>query len=157
MSDFDDSVMVALLPSTATWCRIELPHLTMVYAGEIKDIKPTVRNEITKEAFSIAHTFGPLAAPVVRVGELGEADELVDALILEPTEELTRIRNLLKFWDRGKHPGFLPHATVGPQGAIVGLTVPHSLSFNKIAVSWGKERTEFVLMGPGAPPATLGR
>jgi hypothetical protein len=42
MSEFDSSVMVALLPTTTYWCHQELPHVTLIYAGQIPDLKPTV-------------------------------------------------------------------------------------------------------------------
>ncbi len=48
MNDFQDSVMVALLPTTSEWCHIELPHMTLVYAGEKKNLKATAFNDLAK-------------------------------------------------------------------------------------------------------------
>ena len=41
--------------------------MTLVYAGEIPDLKPTVRNELAKEMVSIALEFQPMTIPVIDV------------------------------------------------------------------------------------------
>ncbi len=65
MDDFSDSVMIALLPTTSDWCHIELPHLTLVYVGEMDDLKPTVFNELAKDAAMLAMMARPITLNVI--------------------------------------------------------------------------------------------
>lgn len=135
MDEFSQSVMVALLPTTDYWCRIELPHMTLVYAGEIPDLKPTVRNDLAKEMVSIALEFQPMTIPVIDVEIFGDED-LVDVLRLELTPELKAIRSRLVHWNASQYKDFKPHATIGPVGGRLD-NLPARLTFDRILLSWG--------------------
>ncbi len=71
MDDFSGSVMIALLPTTNEWCRIEVPHMTLVYVGEIEDLKPTVFNELAKDVSMLAALTNPITLKVMGVEILG--------------------------------------------------------------------------------------
>jgi hypothetical protein len=49
-----DSVMIALLPITTDWCKIDLPHLTLVYCGLVEEHEPTDYNMMAKDVASIS-------------------------------------------------------------------------------------------------------
>jgi hypothetical protein len=57
----NDGVMIAFLPTTSDWCKIDLPHMTLVYAGKVSDLKPAEISDLTKDAASLAS----LASPVL--------------------------------------------------------------------------------------------
>lgn len=135
MDEFSQSVMVALLPTTDYWCRIELPHVTLVYAGEIPDLKPTARNELAKETVAIALDSKPMTVPIISTEIFGEED-LVDVLRLELTPELKAMRNRLESWNASQYKDFKPHATIGPVGGRLD-NLPARLTFDRILFSWG--------------------
>lgn len=141
--DYSDSVMVALLPITTDWCNIDLPHLTLVYAGEIKDLKPTDFNDISKDVASLAMLSTPITTQVLGVEEFGDEDERVDVLKVRPTSELLAMRQFVEDWNASEYP-FTPHCTIGPPGSLKGM-MPSYLAFNKILVQWGKESLTFWL------------
>lgn len=140
MGEFDDSVMVALLPTTSDWCKIDLPHLTLVYCGKIPDLKPTTQNDLAKVAVTIAQVSNPLTLDVLGVDILGDK-ELVDVLLLRPTPELISMYKLLEFWDATEYR-FKPHVTIGPSLSARDYT-PSSLTFDRIMVSWGKDQLTY--------------
>lgn len=141
MNDFSDSVMIALLPITSDWCRIELPHLTLVYVGEIKDLKPSVFNELAKDASMLAALSGPITLRVTGIEVFGEEDK-VDVLRLQPSPELMAMRRAVEQWN-GSEYSFKPHATVGPTGQYI--ETPRYLAFNRIMVAWGEDTLVFSL------------
>lgn len=135
MDEFSQSVMVALLPTTDYWCRIELPHVTLVYAGEIPDLKSTARNELAKETVAIALDSKPMTVPVISTEIFGDED-LVDVLRLELTPELKAMRNRLESWNASQYKDFKPHATIGPVGGRLD-NLPTRLTFDRILFAWG--------------------
>ena len=144
MDDFKDSVMIALLPITTDWCRIELPHLTLVYAGETKDLKPTDFNELAKDASMIAMMAKPLTLKVMGTEVFGDwGTERVDVLRLQPSPELWSMRRAVEKWNASEYP-FRPHCTIGPTGSPL-QEMPRYLAFNRIMVGWGKENITFEL------------
>lgn len=146
--DYTDSVMIALLPMTADWCNIELPHLTLVYAGQIKDRKPTDFNEMAKDAASISMMASPVTLKVINVESFGDGSEKVDALNLRPSSDLMAMRRFVEHWNASQYP-FNPHATIGPTGSLNGM-MPYSLAFDRIAVCWGDDIITFWLKRAGA-------
>lgn len=147
--DFSDSVMIALLPITSEWCRIELPHLTLVYAGEVKDLKPTSFNELAKDASMLAALSNPLTLRVMGVEVFGDwGSEKVDVLRLQSTPELQAMRRAVERWNASEFP-FRPHVTVGPTGTYV--EAPRYVAFNRIMVAWGKESLVFSLNVGNSP------
>lgn len=144
--DYSDSVMISLLPITTDWCNIELPHMTLVYAGEIKNLKSTSFNDISKDAASLSMLATPLTLQVLGVEQFGDEGEKVDVLKLRPTSALLAMRNFVEDWNASEYP-FTPHATIGPVGSLRGM-MPQYLAFDRIMVSWGKDCLTFWLNQP---------
>lgn len=145
MPDTKNSVMIALLPTTSDWCKIELPHLTLVYAGEVDTLRPGDFNSLAKEASSLAMVSHPLTLGVTGVEIFGD-EEKVDALTFHPSQELLAMRAIVEDWNASEFP-FNPHATIGPvetfRPSIVDI--PSSLLFDKLMVGWGNDRLIFRL------------
>lgn len=127
--------MVALLPTTTYWCHIELPHVTLIYAGEIPDLKLTVRNDLAKQTISIAQDFGPFSVNVTGTDVFGTND-LVDVMKLELNPELRAMRSKLEEWNGSEHIDYRPHATIGPVGSPLE-NLPIRLTFDRICFKWG--------------------
>ncbi len=141
MDDFSGSVMIALLPTTNDWCRIELPHMTLVYVGEIEDLKPTVFNELAKDVSMLAALTNPITLKVMGVEIFGDEDK-VDVLRLQTTPEVGAMRRAVEHWNASEYP-FRPHATIGPTGS--SIENPGYITFNRLMVGWGKEALTFWL------------
>jgi 2'-5' RNA ligase len=151
MDDFKDSVMVALLPVGSSWCKIELPHLTLVYAGEIKDLKPGDFNKIAKDAASIAVMNRPITLTVTGLDSFGYSeDQKVDVLRFQSTTELDAMRHVVESWNKSEFP-FRPHATMGPVGTrmLVQQHIPEYVTFDRVLVGWGKETLTFLMKVAG--------
>lgn len=142
MNDFSQSVMIALLPTTTDWCKIDLPHMTLVYVGEIQDLRPIEQNEMSKMALSLALACKPLTLVVMGLDVFGDEDK-VEVLRLRPDPELLAMRSMVEHWNGSEHP-FNPHVTVGPIGST-GTQIPDSITFNRIAVGWGNSLLEYKL------------
>lgn len=146
MSKFSSSVMLALLPTTTEWCKIELPHLTLVYAGETEDLSQMEHNELAKVALELALTCPQLTLDVVTTDLFGGGDEPdVDVLLLRPSPQLFAMRSVVESWNVSKHP-FRPHVTVGPQGSLPS-DIPTQLTFDRIMVGWGDTHLTYSLKG----------
>ncbi len=144
MDDFSGSAMIALLPTNSEWCKQDCPHLTLVYAGEIKELNPGTFNEMAKDASSLAMLSSPISLRVVGVDIFGdEPEERVNVLKLQPSSELLAMRRPVEDWNASQHP-FTPHVTVGP--AHMGIDViPDSIYFDRIMVSFGEHDVTFWL------------
>ncbi len=143
MDDFQESVMVALFPTTSDWCHIELPHLTLIYAGEIPDLPLSLKNTLAKSSLMMALACKSLTLEVLDLELFGE-DENIEVLTFTTSPQLLAMRDILDEWDGSEYP-FRPHVTVGPIGSFSGK-IPETISFDKIAVCWGKEILEFKLV-----------
>ena len=137
-----ESVMVALLPTTTDWCSIDLPHMTLVYAGLTKDLKPSNFNDIAKDAAMLAMLTNELQLPVMSKEVFGD-DEKVDVFRIQPSPELLAMRHVVEKWNKSEH-SFNPHVTVGPMGSFVEFP-PRVLVFDRIMVGWGDEQLTFWL------------
>lgn len=140
MEDPKDSVMLALLPINSDWSRIELPHMTLVYAGLIQDLPATARNELAKDAASIAMFSRTLTLRVLGVQVFGDVDK-VDVLKFQTTPELQDMRRTVEHWNASQF-SFNPHATIGSTGMSIS-NVPGWVAFNRIMLGWGKEQMVF--------------
>jgi 2'-5' RNA ligase len=162
-----DTAMIAFLPEDGSWCKQELPHMTLVFAGPIDDLQETDLNALGKDAISAARITGPFSLPVTSLEQMGEGDDAVDALILYPTPQLLLARNLVSGWSKDGFLEFKPHATIGPVGSAFSdnvpyydqgndydvaesryqmmkkSTLPDRLYFNRIAVCWGDKKLVF--------------
>lgn len=143
MSDFSDAVMIALLPVDDSWCKLDLPHLTLVYAGLTSDLKPTDFNELAKDAAMLA-MLTPRFSLKVMSKEIFGSDEKVDAYKLQANPAIWAMRRAVEHWNASKHP-FNPHVTIGPVGSGVPVEPPRYIHFNQIMVGWGEERMTFWL------------
>lgn len=146
--DYSDSVMVALLPITTDWCNIDLPHLTLVYAGEIKDLKPADFNDISKDVASLAMLSSPITLQVTGTEIFGDEGQKVDVLTLRATSALLAMRNFVEDWNASEYP-FTPHCTIGDPGSLKGM-MPSYLAFDRIMVQWGKDALTFWLKQGGS-------
>lgn len=140
--EHEESVMIALLPVTTDWCHIELPHLTLVYAGKKKDLEAGAFNELAKDAASIAMMNRPIALEVYKREMFGNWSEdpadAVDVYRFRDKPELTGMRRVVERWNRSEFKDFKPHVTIGPPGVTVEFE-PRIISFDRIGVFWGRE------------------
>jgi hypothetical protein len=139
-----DGVMIALLPIVADWCTMDLPYLTLVYAGKISDLKPTDFNDMAKAASMLACLSDPITMMVMGRETFGDPDEdPVDVYRLRPSQQLMAMREFVKDWNASDYP-FNPHVTIGPVGTPVDYT-PRYVAFDRIAVVWGTDIIVFNL------------
>ena len=144
MDDFSQSVAVMLLPTWTEWSTLKLPHLTLVYVGEIPNLSNTVRGELMREAQRISVQQAVLALDVTGRDVFGD-EHKVDVLTFPLTPALARARMRLERFNASQYP-FKPHATVGPQGSILNVPYTNRITFDRIAVGWGEDRTVYRLL-----------
>jgi len=142
MDTVQDSTMVALLPQTNEWCKIDPAHTTLIYPGKKSELDPIVRDELIRLASSIAILTNPFPVKITGQEEFG--DDRVEVFRLDRTPELSSLRTIFETWDDSEFPNFRPHATIGPQGTFVE-NPPLFLMFDRIMVGWGEEQTTFWL------------
>lgn len=135
-------VMIAFLPRTAEWCQIDLPHMTLVYAGTTDKLRLPAFNELAKDAAAIAMLTAPFALTVRDVDVFGD-EEKVNVLRFRATPELLAMRKHVEHWNASKHP-FNPHATIGPANSYIEHK-PGVVGFDRIMVGWGDEHIVFNL------------
>lgn len=139
-------VMVAFLPLYADWCKQDLPHVTLVYAGDIVDLPVTAFNDLAKDALMVTRTMKPFSLDVIGVEVFGD-EEKVDVLKLHPTPQLLLARKIVERWNASEHD-FTPHATIGPEGSADGsVPIPSQLYFEQLLVAWGNRQLKFNLGG----------
>lgn len=136
------SAMIAFLPRTAEWCNIDLPHMTLVYAGTIDKLQPSAYNDLAKDAASISMLTGPFNLVVRDVDVFGD-EEKVNVLRFRQTPELLALRKIVERWNASQHP-FNPHATIGPANSYVEHR-PSVVGFDRVMVGWGDESMTFNL------------
>jgi 2'-5' RNA ligase len=143
VQDHSEGVMIALLPVVSDWCKIELPHMTLVYCGKVSELKPLVFNELCKDASSLASISKPLTLRTTGVEVFGGGeDEKVDVIRLQLTPELIGMRRFVHKWNASQYMEYKPHCTVGPQGSAYG-EVPSYIAFDRVAVQWGEDLISF--------------
>lgn len=143
-ADDDDAkgVMIALLPVTSDWCQIDLPHMTLVYAGTTDDISPLDFNDIAKDAASLAMLADSAYLRVLGYDVFGTDPERVNVLKLLPTPELLAMRRFVEHWNASEFP-FSPHCTIGPVGTPLPEFMPRTLAFDKVLASYGTDNMIF--------------
>lgn len=138
--------MIAYLPMDESWCRQDLPHMTLVYCGSVNDMKPSDFNELTKEALMISRMSHGPTLDVIGVEEFGEGIEAVDVLELYPTPALLVARRLVEKWNGSSYKEFRPHATIGPVGSADTLErIPTRITFPRLGVFFGDRKMVFDL------------
>jgi len=143
----DDKVMVALLPIISDWANIQLPHLTLVYAGKKTDLSASDMDGLSKAALSIATLCAPITLRTLVKDVFGEGTDdnpKVDVLRFHPNLELIKMRSLIQDWDASDFP-FIPHLTVGPEGTWNADSSPVMVAFDKVAICTGDECQAFQL------------
>lgn len=153
-----EGAMIAFLPMNGSWCKQELPHMTLVYAGETNSLQPSDFNALAKDAITVSRLTGSFVLPVTGIEEFGNEDK-VDVLTLHPTPQLLAARKIVEHWNKSEFKDFKPHATIGPSGSAAGMhnaytdgyanksdeTLPTQLYFNRIGAFWGKQSLIFNL------------
>lgn len=142
MDEFKESVMVALYPTSKEWTTLDLPHLTLVYAGEIPDIPYGIRKDLEKVSLQIAQSFGVQRLRVESTPVFGKKDK-VDVLRFRASEDLLLMRELLERWNKSEYKTYQPHATVGPKGSLGEF--PEVVVFDRVALVWGDDETVYEL------------
>lgn len=141
----NEGVMIALLPTTTDWCTLDLPHLTLVYAGTISDLKPTDFNELAKDACAIAALANPFHLTVQEKTTFGDNryPGPVDVFKLMPNTQLWAMRRAVEQWHASEFD-FAPHVTIGPAGTNVEYP-PKSIGFDRVYVGWGDDQLTFMM------------
>lgn len=140
------SAMVALLPDGDTsWCLQTLPHVTLVYAGQVDDAAPGTRERLEQACADLALAHAPMTVPVTGVDTFGR-EERVDVLTLA-TDRLATLRSAVEWANASEFIEFKPHATVGPEGSAASIDVPATLTFSRLVLSWGHDDVTWFLVG----------
>lgn len=143
--DEKNGIMVALLPISAEWTDVDLPHLTLVFCGKVEDRKPGEFNELAKDTASIAMlSSGFLSLETKGINTFGPPEELVDAISIRPNTKLIAMRRFLEKWNKSEYPDFKPHVTIGKH-PMMTKPIPRRILFDKISVHWGGESISFWL------------
>lgn len=140
-----DGVMIAFLPTNTDWCRQELPHLTLVYAGDKDELRDSALSDLAKDAMSVARLTGAFSLEVTGVETFGDDAEKVDVLTLYPTPQLLLARKMVEGWNASQYKDYKPHATIGPEGSALDIIVPSRIGFDRVVVSWGDKHVTFRL------------
>ncbi len=143
MEEHTQKVMVALRPITTDWCKIALPHLTLVFAGTKQELAPSDFNELAKAVASIAMEFRAITLYSIGLDIFGTGLDLVEVVKLRPTPTLMMMHRRVSGWNKSNF-GFTPHCTIGPRGSSNG-DIPPVLAFDRIMLSWGEEELNFWL------------
>lgn len=140
MSDgYDDSIMVALLPKGETGSKLELPHLTVIYGGEIPEMT-------ARETFDLIGTFisvmdGTPIPPLKVTGlEIFGDDEKVEVLTFASNPELDRLRTIFEPHHKSQYKEFKPHLTMGPVGSVRNKNLPDTVEFNRLILAFGDRK-----------------
>lgn len=139
-----NGVMIALLPQSAEWSKVDPPHCTLVYSGEVKDHPESDFHQLLKDATSIALLTRPLVVRTKGLEVFGEADERVDVVTLDVTPELDSMRNFVFRWNKSKWQEFRPHITVGPTPSELNIgMIPPNVRFDRVLLAWGDQKYTF--------------
>lgn len=144
MQGYDDGVMVALLPTFSERAQVELPHMTLVYAGRKSELSSQSINALGKAASSIAMFTRPVTMRTLTKDVFGDGsggNPKVDVLRFHPNLEVVKMRDSLQDWDTSKFP-FRPHMTVGPEGSWQE-EIPRFVAFDKVCFVVGDDKQEF--------------
>lgn len=145
--DASSSVMVCLTPTSSEWCKTDYPHLTLVYAGDLNDLKASDFSELAKDACTIAMLSRPTSVEVSGVDTFGPPEEQVDVLKFKTNSTLDSMRAIVSRWNKSEY-SFSPHATIGPVGSAMMMppeSLPNRVCFDKVVVCWGEQRISFWL------------
>lgn len=142
--EINDSVMIAFLPTTSEWCKIDLPHMTLVYAGSKSDLTSQDFSSLVKDAASLAALTPPFCLDVQSLEVFGPDDDRVNVLKFRLTPELAALRRFVERWNKSEF-AFNPHATIGPATDLAPVYPPSVVGFDKVIVAWGEDQISFYL------------
>lgn len=142
MDGVNDKIMIALLPMTTDWSTLELPHLTLVFAGLVSDHPMSDLNAMGKDASSLAALAQPIMLKTIKMEQMGPPDDVVSAITLRPNTELMAMRNFVEKWNQSEFTEYKPHCTVGPYPSVP-TNFPEQIAFNKIVLCWGNTHLTF--------------
>lgn len=142
----NQSVFVAWLPVEAEWCKQDLPHSTIVYAGDTSNLTAMDKNSMLKIAMAVASMSYGFMVKVRGIATFGPEDDQVMVLKLDQIPFLNKVRSLFESWNASEFP-YNPHATVGPVGSEIE-DFPMYLTFDRILVGWGEDHHIFKLESP---------
>lgn len=151
--------MIAYLPANGSWCRQELPHMTLVYAGKTEGRPESDFNSLAKDAVSAARLTGAFYLEVTGVEVFGDDEDKVDVLTFYPTPQLLVARKKVEEWNASQFEDYKPHATIGPEGSASEMFdsyqdpfqkelrdgLPLRIYFNRIGAFWGQRSLIFNL------------
>lgn len=138
----NDGVMIALLPISAEWSKMDPPHMTLVYAGKEEDYKDADRIKLINAASSLAIMNSPITVRVLGLDVYGPSNERVDAFKLQLTPELAAMRSFVEMWNKSEYTIFDPHVTVGPSPSMV-MDRPAYIAFDRVMLACGDKRYTF--------------
>lgn len=147
MDEHSDDIMIALLPKEAPWCKIDLPHMTLVYGGEVATAPMGFDSKIADVSKKLAESFYPQLVRVLWPTVLGDSpDSLVDVFELEISPDLRAMRKMVESFNRSEYTTFVPHVTIGPKDTYhKGDPMPETILFDRLFVSYGTNDTTYVL------------
>jgi 2'-5' RNA ligase len=126
-------------------------HLTVAYFGKTSEFTDALRTDLIKWTYSVSATCAPIAAKVGGVAGLGDDDPQAVVLLVE-NEKINYIRTMLEgstlepAIDR-KHPGFIPHMTLGYGLKMDRIKPAGDIVFDRVGIWWGDQRTVIPLIG----------
>lgn len=153
MDEKIETGMIALLPSNFEWCKAEFPHLTLVYLGDVTNVKDSIRMNLAKQVASMSMLSNPLYLKSNGIEVMGGQDSEnpeVEVLRFSPSPELLSMRSFFEDWDSSEFPVYKPHVTLGPIGTTTdwnsqSMPMPIAVLFNRISVQWGDSILTFWL------------
>lgn len=142
----DTGVMLAFLPTSSDWCKIDIPHMTLVYAGTTDEFSPTDFNNLAKDAASLALLASPFYLTVKAVKKFGPPEDPVQGLSFQATPDLWAMRKFVEKWNKSEFP-FDPHCTIGPLNPLSTYVdnVPRTVQFDRLYLGFGNEGLTFNL------------
>lgn len=145
-----DGVMIAFLPMNSDWSKVDLPHMTLVYAGSKADMTPTDFNNLCKDAASLALLANPFYLVSRGIQQMGPDNDRVNVLALQATPDLWAMRRYVEKWNKSDFP-FSPHVTIGPVSPLTSFIdgAPRSVGFDRMYVGFGDESLTFNLRRGG--------
>lgn len=128
-----NGVMIALLPISAPWCKVDPPHMTLVYSGDVEDHVITELPNLIRDASYLAVMARPLTIAVTGLEVFGKDSDRVDVFTLRLTPELMAMRNFVEKWHRSEWSVYRPHVTIGPSPSMI-MERPGYIAFNRVMV-----------------------
>lgn len=136
-SEHKQSVMIALLPADdqdVSYVSIDLPHLTLVYCGEIGDTPPL--SELGRMVEDISSSFDPVEAKVAGVARFGDTANVV----LFEHDHLGEMYSRVGFFSGSDHPHFTPHMTLNYGKNLRKVELPETVVFDRVGLFYGEQQ-----------------